>query len=66
MPDMLTEEEAVRHFAAATLGLLKTFRAVDNSRLGLSQRFVASPKRLTIQKQPVSRTSRGASHSCST
>lgn len=41
MPDILTEEEAVRHFAAATLGLLKTFRAVDNSRLVAEIRRIA-------------------------
>ncbi len=33
MESTLTEEEAVRQFAAATHGLLKTFRAADNSRL---------------------------------
>jgi hypothetical protein len=29
----ITEEEAVRQFASATLGLLKTFRSADHSRL---------------------------------
>lgn len=33
MDESLSEEEAVRRFASATLGLLKTFRAADNSRL---------------------------------
>jgi len=37
----LTEEDAVRQFAAATLGLLKTFRAADNSRLVAEIRRIA-------------------------
>jgi hypothetical protein len=36
-----TEEEAVRHFAAATLGLLKTFRLADNARLVAEIRRIA-------------------------
>lgn len=41
MPENLTEEEAVRHFAAATLGLLKTFRTADKSRLVAEFRRIA-------------------------
>lgn len=37
----LTEEDAVRQFAAATLGLLKTFRAADNSCLVAEIRRIA-------------------------
>lgn len=41
MHESLSEEEAVRYFAAATLGLLKTLRAVDNSRLVAEIRRIA-------------------------
>jgi hypothetical protein len=41
MDESLSEEEAVRRFASATLGLFKTFRAVDNSRLVAEIRRIA-------------------------
>ena len=41
MNEPLSEEEAVHRFAAATLGLLKTFRTTDNSRLVAEIRRIA-------------------------
>jgi hypothetical protein len=41
MDESISEEEAVRRFASATLGLLKTFRAADNSRLVAEIRRIA-------------------------
>jgi hypothetical protein len=41
MNESLSEEEAVHRFAAATLGLLKTFRTADNSRLVAEIRRIA-------------------------
>jgi hypothetical protein len=53
MPDILTEEETVRHFAAATLGLLKTVRASDNSRLLAEIRQLADGlPRMTAARPP--------------
>jgi hypothetical protein len=41
MESTATEEDAVRHFAAATFGLLKTFRSADNARLVAEVRRIA-------------------------
>lgn len=58
MPDILTEEEAVRHFASATLRLLKAIQVSETSRLlaEIRQLTKALPRVTAVQPVESSRS----------